>query len=245
MTDPSRLGDIFADLDFHNNQDRFPCRGVIQEHDGTTAQITVPSFDGGEEEFPVTYLSSPPLSPGTLVLVCRDEVDSYWVLGVDGGQVGVGSGQTSSAGETGYPAAGGKAQVIRTIKAIAVSHSVPPEMAIATCYVETNLGIDMHTAGSSYWGWYQMSIAPSEPYSNAGLTDQPTKTQAEDLGYSCDLFCRAAAARVAANPSLNASPYLNWAMTTQGVTSGNNPRYPQTWNNYFAQAKLDIAKYAP
>lgn len=244
MTNPGRLNDIFGEHDHEFDELRLPVRGVITTHDGIEGEITIPSFDGGANKFPITYVGNP-LSPGTLVLVCKDEVDSYWIIGTEGGQIGVGSGGTSSAGETGRKRVGGKAGVIQTIKGIANSHNVPPEMAIATCYVETNLGVDMHTAGSSYYGWYQMSLAPSQPYSNAGLTDEPTLAQAEDLHYSCDLFCRAAAARVASNPSLNASPYLNWAMTTQGVNSSNNPRYPDTWNQYFQQAKDDLAKYAP
>lgn len=69
-----------------------PITATIVSHDGQTAFISVPSFDGGNENFgPVSYMlptayvlagvpQYPALPVGTTVLAVQDENDGYWII---------------------------------------------------------------------------------------------------------------------------------------------------------------------
>lgn len=80
MTDPTKLHRLFSDQGFENDESRYPTRAVVESYDGNTLQVTIPSFDGGRSRFPITF-DNGQFDSGDLVLVVKDEADSYWLIG--------------------------------------------------------------------------------------------------------------------------------------------------------------------
>lgn len=157
--------------------------------------------------------------------------------------IGVSS-QGSGGGEGGTPTGpvAGLNKIVPITEGIAKKYNVPLEMVLATMYVETGMS-DKDSPGNPHFGWFQVQDA-SPPYAyGPWSTTIPTVEQAHDLGLACNAFCAAAAGWANAEPSLRAYPYLQWAMKTQGVNESNNPRYPETWNQYITTAKKNISEF--
>jgi hypothetical protein len=79
MTDPTKLIRLLGQQQFEHEEDNLPVRGIVQAYNGTTVQVLIPSFDGGIRPFPVDYVGAD-FQQGDLVLVCRDEADTYWII---------------------------------------------------------------------------------------------------------------------------------------------------------------------
>lgn len=148
----------------------------------------------------------------------------------------VGSGSQGSP-DGSNPTLGGEVQgldkIIPTIKQIADKYNIDAAMACAVCDIETGYGQNMFTH-EPYHGWFQIDIGGSR-YSSPISVEQ-----ANDLQYSCTLFCKGAAHTVP--DSVKGDP-LQWAMATQGVNCSNNPLYCSTWNEKYAKAKQYLSQY--
>lgn len=131
---------------------------------------------------------------------------------------------------------------VKLVQKIATRWNLPPAFCIAVSLHESGLGSNMHSAGSSYWGYYQMSINDSTPYINAGITTTVNKAQALNLEFACNLFCKAAAKRLSQNPTYHATPnWPRWASLTQGT--GPNGEQFGTLPTQIAQAYDLLSRY--
>lgn len=143
----------------------------------------------------------------------------------------------SPTGDSGATLGGevkGMDNITQTIKSIADKFNVDPAMAMAVADIESNYGKNMFTH-EPYHGWYQIDIGGSR------YSKPITVAQANDLKYSCTLFCKGAANSVP--DSVKKQSPLAWAMATQGVTGSNNPGYPLRWPSSYAKAKQYISQY--
>lgn len=113
MSDPTKLHRLFGDQNHVNAEARLPVRAVVKDYDGNTAHVYIPAFDGGKTPFPVDYVGAD-FQPGDLLLVCKDEADTYWIVGmqavpvvqakfVSGSNSGGGGGSTLGGGNGALP----------------------------------------------------------------------------------------------------------------------------------------------
>lgn len=107
MSDPTKLHRLFSDQTHENVEARFPVRGVVKSYDGSTIQTFIPSFDGGQKPFPISFTDGA-FNPGDLILVCKDEADSYWLVGTQAPSVvaAPAGGGTNAAGAGSSPGGG-------------------------------------------------------------------------------------------------------------------------------------------
>lgn len=150
--------------------------------------------------------------------------------------IGAGSHGSPSGSSGGVDLGGtvkGIDKITQTIVSIANKYNVDPAMAMATADIESSYGTNLFTH-EPYHGWYQINVTGSR------YSPPITVTQANDLQYSCTLFCKGAATTV--SDSVKKDP-LAWAMATQGVTAQNNPRYPEEWPTAYAKAKKLVSQY--
>lgn len=167
---------------------------------------------------------------------------TYFMQKIIGGNA-QGSGGSNEGG-TATPSGpiAGLDKIVPLVQSVAKKFNIPPEMVLATMYVETEMS-DKDDPGNPHFGWFQVQTA-GHPYAYGPWSKTiPTVEQAHDLGLATNAFCAAAAGWANADPSLRTVPYLEWAMKTQGVTGANNPRYPETWTGFIAQAKKILSEF--
>jgi lysophospholipase L1-like esterase len=125
-------------------------------------------------------------------------------------------------------------KITQTIVRIANKYNIDAAMAMAVADIESTYGTNMFTH-EPYHGWYQINVTGSR------YSPPITVAQANDLQYSCTLFCKGAVGTVPA--SVKQQGPLAWAMATQGVNGQNNPLYPKEWPTAYTKAKKLIAQY--
>lgn len=80
MTDPTKLHRLFSDQHHTNVETYVPVRAVVAGYDGQTIKVNIPAFDGGRADFSISYVGGQ-FNKGDLILVCKDEADTYWLIG--------------------------------------------------------------------------------------------------------------------------------------------------------------------
>jgi hypothetical protein len=172
------------------------------------------------------------------------ELQTFLQTALGVGSYGSGSGGGSTAGAGGGTASGpvaGAKQIVQHVEPIAAKYNVPLLMVLATMYIETSF-TDVDTPGSKYTGWFQCQPGGCYAY-GPWATGGYTVADTHDLGLSCNAFCAAAAGWAKAQPGIT-SDIQQWAMSTQGVNCGNNPRYCDQWSNALATSQSYINQFA-